>query len=704
MNRLSLILFSFGFAAAAYGYEVKSPDGNVTAIIELDKSGSPFYSVSYDGKSVINDSRMGFKLLEGEHLESGFECIGESRDAVDETWTTVWGEETEIRNNFNELVLNLKQTSTGRLVDLRFRVFDDGVGFRYEFPSPQKDWHSFIITDELTQFAIPEDATAFWIPGDFDSQEFNYTRSRLSEIRENMEEAHVGGPFAPAPSSPTGVQTALQLKYDNGLYVNIHEAALYNYPALCLDLDEETLTFNASLTPYGNGDKALMQVGDVTPWRTVIVGDDARDILASRMTLNLNDPCKIEDTSWIHPVKYIGVWWEMITGKNTWNYTDDITDVVIGETDYSKLSPNGRHAATTENVKRYIDFAAEHGFDGVLVEGWNEGWEDTATRRPRIFDFTKAYPDFDLDALRDYAASKGVKLIMHHETASAVTDYERNLDKAFQFMVDNNYEAVKGGYIFDVMPRGEHHYGQQMVNHYQHVLEKAADYKILYNAHEAVRPTGICRTWPNLVSNESARGSEYHAFSGIKPGHTSVLPFTRLVGGPMDYTPGLFENDLSKYNPYTTAWVNTTLANQLALYVTMSSPLQMAADLPETYERFMDAFQFIKDVPLDWDHSVYLEAEPMEYVTVARKAKGRDAWFVGSTAGEQPRVSTLDFSFLPKGKKYKATIYRDGKNAHYRNNPQDYIIETRNVDSRSRIKLPVAAGGGYAISIVPETK
>lgn len=704
MNRLSLILFSFGFAAAAYGYEVKSPDGNVTAIIELDMSGSPFYSVSYDGKSVINDSRMGFKLLEGEHLESGFECIGESRDAVDETWTTVWGEETEIRNNFNELVLNLKQTSTGRLVDLRFRVFDDGVGFRYEFPSPQKDWHSFIITDELTQFAIPEDATAFWIPGDFDSQEFNYTRSRLSEIRENMEEAHVGGPFAPAPSSPTGVQTALQLKYDNGLYVNIHEAALYNYPALCLDLDEETLTFNASLTPYGNGDKALMQVGDVTPWRTVIVGDDARDILASRMTLNLNDPCKIEDTSWIHPVKYIGVWWEMITGKNTWNYTDDITDVVIGETDYSKLSPNGRHAATTENVKRYIDFAAEHGFDGVLVEGWNEGWEDTATRRPRIFDFTKAYPDFDLDALRDYAASKGVKLIMHHETASAVTDYERNLDKAFQFMVDNNYEAVKGGYIFDVMPRGEHHYGQQMVNHYQHVLEKAADYKILYNAHEAVRPTGICRTWPNLVSNESARGSEYHAFSGIKPGHTSVLPFTRLVGGPMDYTPGLFENDLSKYNPYTTAWVNTTLANQLALYVTMSSPLQMAADLPETYERFMDAFQFIKDVPLDWDHSVYLEAEPMEYVTVARKAKGQDAWFVGSTAGEQPRVSTLDFSFLPKGKKYKATIYRDGKNAHYRNNPQDYIIETRNVDSRSRIKLPVAAGGGYAISIVPETK
>ena len=704
MNRFGIFLFSFWIAAAAYGYEIKSPDGNVAVNIEIDAQGSPYYSVKYDGKKVVNNSRLGFELLDGPNLKSGFECIGENRDSVDDTWTHVWGEEAAVRNNYNELLLNLRQPETGCLLDLRFRVFDDGVGFRYEFPSPQPDLHSFIITDELTQFAIPEDAVAFWIPGDFDSQEFNYTRSRLSEIRSKMDEAHIGGPVSPTPSSPTGVQTALQLKYDNGLYVNIHEAALYDYPALCLDLDEETLTFNASLTPYGNGDKALMQVGAVTPWRTIIVGDDARDILASRITLNLNEPCKIEDTLWIHPVKYIGVWWEMITGKTSWNYTDEIADIVIGETDYSKLKSNGRHAATTANVMRYIDFAAQHGFDGVLVEGWNEGWEDTATRKNRIFDFTKPYPDFDLDSLRDYAASKGVKLIMHHETASAVTDYERNLDKAFQFMNDNNYEAVKGGYIYDVMPRGEHHYGQQMVNHYQHVLEKAADYHILYNAHEAVRPTGICRTWPNLVSNESARGSEYHAFGGIKPGHTSVLPFTRLIGGPMDYTPGLFENDLSKYNPNSSAWVNTTLANQLALYVTMSSPLQMAADLPETYERFMDAFQFIKDVPLDWERSVYLEAEPMEYVTVARKAKGKDAWFVGSTTGEQPRVSTVDFSFLPKGQKYIATIYRDGKNAHYRNNPQDYVIETRKVDSRSNIKLPVAAGGGYAISIIPDEK
>ena len=703
MNRLITLIFSSIFISiASYAYTIASPDGRLYATIEVDSVGTPFYSVTFNDKTVIADSRLGFDLLDGQNLKSGFEIIGEAKDAVDETWKPVWGEEAEIRSNYNELLLNLRQLSTGRLLDLRFRVFDDGVGFRYEFPSPQSDLHSFIISDELTQFAIPEDAEAFWIPGDFDSQEFNYTRSRLSEIRSKMDEAHIGGPVSPSPSSETGVQTALQLKYDNGLYVNIHEAALYDYPALCLDLDEDNMIFNADLTPYANGDKALMQVGSATPWRTIIVSDDARDILASRLTLNLNEPCKIEDTSWIHPVKYMGVWWEMITGKTSWNYTDDVTDVVIGETDYTKLRPNGRHAAVTDNVKRYIDFAAEHGFDGVLVEGWNEGWEDLATRKNKIFDFTKPYPDFDLNELRDYAASKGVKLIMHHETASAVTDYERNLDKAFQFMVDNNYEAVKGGYIYDVMPRGEHHYGQQMVNHYQHVLEKAADYRILYNAHEAVRPTGVCRTWPNLVSNESARGSEYHAFSGIKPGHTSLLPFTRLIGGPMDYTPGLFENDLSKYNPNSSAWVNSTLANQLALYVTMSSPLQMAADLPETYERFMDAFQFIKDVPLDWDKSVYLEAEPMEYVTVARKAKGSDNWFVGSTAGEQPRTSVIDFSFLPKGKKYKATIYRDGKNAHYRNNPQDYVIETRTVDSRSKLKLNVAAGGGYAISVIPE--
>lgn len=702
MNKFFSLFLSLSCAIAANSTVVTSPDGRISVNVDVDSSGAPSYSVTFEDATVINQSRLGLDLLGDNDFKSGFEIIGSSETASDETWKPVWGEEAQIRSHYNELLLNLKQSATGRLLDLRFRVFDDGVGFRYEFPSPQPDLHSFIITDELTEFAIPSDATAYWIPGDYDSQEFNYTRSRLSEIGAKMDEAHIGGPPFPTPSSPVSVQTALQLKYDNGLYVNIHEAALYDYPAMCLDLDDSTLTFKAALTPYANGDKALMQVGSVTPWRTVIVSDKAADILASRITLNLNEPCKIEDTSWIKPVKYIGVWWEMITGKSTWHYTDDVADIVIGETDYSKLSPNGRHGATTENVMRYIDYAALHGFDGVLVEGWNEGWEDTGTRKSRVFDFTHPYPDFDLDRLRDYAASKGVKLIMHHETASAVTDYERHLDEAFQFMNDNNYAAVKGGYIYDVMPRGEHHYGQQMVNHYQHVLEKAADHRILYNAHEAVRPTGICRTWPNLISNESARGSEYHAFSGIKPAHVSILPFTRLIGGPMDYTPGLFENNISKYNPYSPAWVNSTLANQLALYVTMASPLQMAADLPETYDKFLDAFQFIKDVPLDWQESVYLEAEPMEYVTVARKAKDSEAWFVGSTGGDNARVSNVDLSFLPAGKKFKATIYRDGKNAHYRNNPQEYVIERKNVTSRSHLKIPVAPGGGYAISLIPE--
>ncbi len=703
MNRLlaiSLSIFlSHIFIIAA---DVASPSDRVRLSVGLDKEGAPVYSVTFDGKTVVNDSHMGFELLDSPSLKSDFEITGQRHDSCDETWRPVWGEESVIRSNYNELLLNLRQRSTGRLVDLRFRVFDDGVGFRYEFPCPQPQLQSFVITDELTEFAIPCDAVAYWIPGDYDSQEFNYTRCRLSEISSKMDEAHVGGPVYPSPFSDTGVQTALMMKYDSGLYVNIHEAALYDYPAMCLDLDDSTMTFRSTLTPYANGDKAVMQTGRSTPWRTIIVSDDAREILASRITTNINEPCRIEDTSWIRPVKYIGVWWEMITGKSTWHYTDDVTSVAIDQTDYSALKSNGRHGAETSNVMRYIDFAALHGFDAVLVEGWNEGWEDQATsRKYKIFSFTRPYPDFDVKKIRDYAASKGVRIMMHHETGSAVADYERVLDEAFRFMADNSYNSVKGGYIGELLPRGEHHYSQAMVNHYQYVLEKAADYHIMYNAHEAVRPTGVSRTWPNLIGNESARGSEYHAFSGIKPGHTAILPFTRLVGGPMDYTPGLFENNISRYNPYSSAWVNTTLASQLSLYVTMASPLQMAADLPETYERFMDAFQFIKDVALDWDRSVYLEAEPMEYVTVARKAKNSDNWFVGSTGGAEARKSRLDFSFLPQGRKYRATIYRDGENAHYRTAPQDYIIETRTVDSRTRLTLPVAAGGGYAISLTP---
>lgn len=686
----------------AAAINVVSPDGQVSVRVGTDQAGRPVYNVSRAGQPVVNDSRLGFDLIDGVTLRDDFEVTGSSRSTCDETWHPVWGEESEIRSHYNELLVNLRQRSTGRLMDIRFRVFDDGVGFRYEFPSPQADLSSFVIADEVTEFAIPGDAVAYWIPGDYDTQEFNYTRCRLTEIPSKMAEAHEGGPVYPSPSSPSGVQTALMLKYDNGLYVNLHEAALYDYPAMCLDLDVPSLTFRSSLTPYANGDKAVMQAGRTTPWRTVIVSDDARDILASRITLNLNEPCRIADTSWIHPMKYMGVWWEMITGKSTWHYTDDVTAVEIGRTDYSSLTPNGRHGAETGNVMRYIDFASEHGFDAVLVEGWNEGWEEYAsTRKFKIFSFTKPYPDFDLPKIRDYAASKGVRLIMHHETASAVTDYEHQLDDAFRFMNDNGYDAVKGGYICELLPRGEHHYSQYMVSHYQYVLEKAAEHHIMYNAHEAVRPTGVCRTWPNLVGNESARGSEYHAFSGIKPGHTAILPFTRLIGGPMDYTPGLFENDLSKYNPAGNARVSSTLAHQLSLYVTMASPMQMAADFPETYERFMDAFRFIKDVALDWDRSVYLEAEPMEYVTVARKAKGSEDWFVGSTGGADARKSRLDFSFLPSGRKYRATIYRDGSNAHYINAPQDYVIETKTVDSRSRLTLAVAPCGGYAISLTP---
>ncbi len=548
---------------------------------------------------------------------------------------------------------------------------------------------------------MPADHEAYWIPADYDTQEFDYTRSRMSEIPSKADE--VRGPTYDWTTVPSerGVQTALMLKSDDGLYINLHEAALVNYPCMHLELEPNTNTFKAMLTPDAVGDKAYMQTDCVTPWRTVIVSDDARDILASRITLNLNEPCKIEDTSWIKPMKYVGVWWEMINRKSKWSYTNDLPNIHLDKVDYTKTRPHGKHGATTENVKKYIDFAAEHGFDGVLVEGWNIGWEDWSGKmKDEVFDFVTPYPDFDLPAIRDYAKSKGVKMIMHHETSSSVRNYERRMDEAYQFMKDNGYDAVKSGYVGNIIPAGSNHFSQWLVNHYQYAVEKAADYKIMVNAHEAVRPTGICRTWPNLIGNESARGSEYQAFGGSKPSHTTILPFTRLVGGPMDYTPGLFENDMRKYNPKNTSWVNTTLANQLSLYVTMSSPLQMAADFPETYEKFMDAFQFIKDVALDWDKSYYLEAEPMEYLTVARKAKGEEKWFVGGTNGADPRTAEVDFSFLPAGK-YKAVIYRDAKDAHYRNNPQAYVIETKNVTPKTKMKIYEAAGGGFAISVLP---
>ncbi|HRF67808.1 MAG TPA: glycoside hydrolase family 97 protein [Muribaculum sp.] len=682
------------------GQTLLSTDGNLSMTFSLTDNGTPRYSLDYKSKPAVRPSSLGFKLKKGGDLKDGFEIVSVDTASVDTTWRPVWGEEAEIRDNHREMLVNLRQKSTNRLMSVRFRLFDDGLGFRYEFPM-QKKLSYFVITDELTEFAMAGDHEAYWIPADYDTQEYEYTRSRLSDIASLADS--VTGPtyiWVDRPSDKA-VQTSLQMKTDDGLYINIHEAALVDYPCMHLELDNTNLVFKSLLTPDPAGDMAYMQTDCVTPWRTVIVSDDARDILASRITLNLNEPCKIEDTSWIKTCKYIGIWWEMINRKSKWSYTNDLPNIHLDKVDYNKVNPHGQHGATTDKVKRYIDFAAEHGFDGVLVEGWNTGWEDWSNKmKDEVFDFVTPYPDFNLPEIRDYAKSKGVKMIMHHETSSSVRNYERRMDEAYKFMKDNGYDAVKSGYVGKIIPAGSNHFSQWLVNHYLYAVKKAADYKIMVNAHEAVRPTGLCRTWPNLIGNESARGSEYQAFGGSKPSHTTILPFTRLIGGPMDYTPGLFENNISKYNPKNKSWVNTTLTNQLSLYVTMSSPLQMAADLPETYEQFMDAFQFIKDVALDWDKSYYLEAEPMEYLTVARKAKGEDKWFVGGTNGAERRVSDVSFGFLPAGK-YKATIYRDGKDAHYRTNPQSYIIEEKIVTPKSRIKIPEAPGGGYAISIVP---
>ena len=704
--------------------KVASPDGNVVVSFDV-KGGEPVYSVDYKGKPVVLESHMGLELdsengrnvfsetiftgldhggnVDKLSLYNGFELRSSDRSSFDETWRPVWGEESEIRNHYNELAVTLNQPKFDRSIIIRFRVYDDGMGFRYEFPQ-QKNLNYFVIREERTQFAMTGDHTAWWIPGDYDTQEYDYTRSRLSEIRGLMKSA-ISDNASQMQFSPTGVQTSLMLKTDDGIYLNIHEAALVNYSCMSLNLDDKNMVFESWLTPDAIGKKGFMQTPCKSPWRTVMVSDDARDILASRLILNLNEPCKIADTSWIKPVKYIGVWWEMITGKGSWAYTDDLPSVRIGETDYTKTKPSGKHSANNAKVREYIDFAAEHGFSQVLVEGWNIGWEDWFGQyKEDVFDFVTPYPDFDIKALNDYAHSKGVRLMMHHETSSSATNYERHIDAAYDLMNRYGYNSVKSGYVGNIIPRGEHHYSQWMVNHYLRCIQKAVDHKIMVNAHEAVRPTGLCRTYPNMIGNESARGTEYQAFGGSKPGHTSILPFTRLQGGPMDYTPGIFEMNLSKFAPDNKSHVNSTICGQLALYVTMYSPLQMAADMIEHYRRFPDAFQFIKDVAIDWQTSKYLEAEPMEYITIARKAKDSDEWFVGSVAGENAHTSELRFDFLDKGVKYEAKIYADATDADYKTNPQAYTITTKTITAKSVLKLTAVAGGGYAISLKPIVK
>ncbi len=687
-----------GFTNSGISQELKSPDENFNLKFNLDENGTPVYSLSYKSKTVIKTSKLGFELKDQDPLTNNFVVTDTSKTSFDETWNPVWGEEKEIRNHYNELSVTVTQQETSRKMIIRFRLFNTGLGFRYEFPQQENLGH-FVIMDEKTQFAMAGDHTALWIPGDYDTQEYDYTESRLSEIRGKFDKA-VTPNASQEQFSKTGVQTSLQMKTDDGIYINLHEAALIDYPVMHLNLDDQNMVFESWLTPGAKGAKAYMITPGQTPWRTIIASDNARDILRSRITYNLNEPSKIENTDWIKPMKYVGVWWEMITGRSSWSYTDEFKAVKLDETDYSNAKPNGKHGATTKHVKEYIDFAAENGFDGVLVEGWNIGWEDWfGFSKDYVFDFVTPYPDFDVTEIEAYAKSKGVKMIMHHETSSSVRNYERHLDTAYQFMKEHNYDAVKSGYVGDILPRGENHYSQWMVDHYLYAVRKAADSQIMVNAHEAARPTGVARTWPNLIGNESARGTEYQAFGGSKANHVTVLPFTRLIGGPMDYTPGIFEMDISKINPQNTSHVNSTIANQLALYVTMYSPLQMAADLIENYKRFPDAFQFIKDVPVEWDETKYLEAEPGHYLTIARKEKDSDNWYVGNVNGFDKRTSKITFDFLDKSKDYIATIYSDAEDAGYKTNPQAYEIKRYLVSNKSNLNLQSASGGGYAISI-----
>lgn len=681
-----------------FAQELRSPDSSFSLQFSVNDKGTPTYQLKYKGKSVIKTSKMGLELKDSISFQEGFAIADTKTSTFDETWKPVWGEVSQIRNHYNELAVTLDQKSTQRTIIIRFRLFNDGLGFRYEFPE-QKNLNYFIIKEEKTQFALAGDHKTFWLPGDYDTQEYSTVTSDLSEIRGKMKAA-VTPNSSQTTFSDTGVQTPLMMKSKDGLYINIHEAALIDYSCLSLELDDKNFILESVLTPDAIGNKGYMQAPTKTPWRTIIVSDKAAGILKSKLVLNLNEPTKFKDTSWIKPVKYIGVWWEMITGKSNWAYSD-LSSVQLGVTDFSKVTPSGKHAANTAHVKEYIDFASKHGFDAVLVEGWNVGWEDWFGKtKDYVFDFVTPYPDFDVKELHNYAKSKGVKMMMHHETSSSVRNYERHLDTAYKFMVENGYNSVKSGYVGNMIPRGEHHYGQWMNNHYLYAIEKAADYKIMVNAHEAVRPTGMSRTYPNLIGNESARGTEYEAFGGNNADHTTILPFTRLIGGPMDYTPGIFETKISAYNPENNSFVHSTLARQLALYVTMYSPLQMAGDLPETYNKFLDAFQFIKDVAVDWDDTKILEAEPGDYITIARKAKGTENWFIGSSCDENGRVSKINFNYLDPAKKYIATIYSDAKDAHYETNPQAYQIRKGLVTSKTKLSQYCAPGGGYAISVM----
>ncbi len=702
---LSLLLAGLALCACGAGStrsvapsgEVKtlqSPDGKLALTVGLTAQGTPVYSLDREGAAVIKPSRLGYKLISGPDLSKGFVLAGSSTDSFDETWTPVWGEEAEIRNHYNELLVCLKKED-GVAMNIRFRLYDDGLGFRYEFPMENKLTY-FKVADELTEFALTGDHTAWWLPGDYDTQEYNYHESKLSDVRALNS---VARPYnaSQTVASAMSVQTSLQMKTADGLYVNIHEAEVLDYPTTNLELDDRNFVFTTLLTPDAQGVKGRLQAPCHSPWRTVQVCEKATDVLASRLILNLNEPCVLEDVSWIHPVKYMGVWWEMITGKTHWSYTSDYPSVQLGVTDYSKAKPHGRHGANNENVRKYIDFAADNGFDAILIEGWNEGWEDWfGAQKDYVFDFVTPYPDFDLPGLNAYAHKKGIRLVMHHETSSSVRNYERHMEAAYSLMNKYGYDAVKSGYVGDILPQGMHHYSQWMINHYLYCITEAAKHHIMVNAHEAVRPTGLCRTYPNLIGNESAMGTEYQAFGGITPGHTAILPFTRLNGGPMDYTPGIFEQNLKDWCG-NDSYVNSTIGGQLGLYVTMYSPLQMAADTPEHYSRFLDAFQFIKDVAIDWSESRYLYAEPMEYIVAARKAKGTGQWFCGGVTDGQARSFEVKLDFLEPGT-YEATIYADAPDAHFKTNPQAYVISKQTVTPDTTLPVTMAPGGGFAVS------